>query len=83
VCFCVVLGGFPGVMRRVQSMSVRDLRVVRGFFVVSFRMVLGGSAVVLRGLLVVLGGFYVMFGGFVAHSRSSFVEKTYGNPSEF
>ena len=63
----VMLGGFAGVMRRMQSMAVRDMRMVRGRFVISLLVVMSSFAVVLGCMFVVLGGFQMMFGSFVVH----------------
>ena len=61
----VVLGGFAGVVRRMKSVAVRDMRVMRGLLVIPFRMVLGSLAVVRRGVLVMFSSFSVVFGSFV------------------
>jgi hypothetical protein len=57
----VVLSRFFGVVRRMQMMSVRQMRVVRSLLVRARAMVLGRVAMVLRRLLVMLGGLFVMF----------------------
>jgi hypothetical protein len=56
--FVVIIG--------MQRMAMRDLGVVRGFFVIPGLGVLGGFAMMLRRMLVVLGGLLVMLVDFVA-----------------
>jgi len=63
----VVLGGLAGVVGRMQSMAVRDMRMVGGFFVISLLVVMGSFTVVRGCMFVVFGGFSMVFGGFVAH----------------
>lgn len=71
----VVFGGFAGVVRGMQPVTVGDMRVVRGLLVILVHMVFGGFAVVGRGVLVMFGGFLVVFSGFVmVHRISSFLE---------
>jgi|HubBroStandDraft_6_1064221.scaffolds.fasta_scaffold557863_1 hypothetical protein len=66
----VVLGRLAGMVGRVKPVSVRDMRVVRGFFVVLFDVVFGSFAVVGRSMLVVVSSFVVMFGSFVVVHRT-------------
>ena len=61
----VVFGGFVGVVRRMKSVAVGDMRVVRSSLVIAFRMVFGSFAVVSRGVLVMFSSFYMVFGSFV------------------
>jgi len=61
----VVFGGFAGVVRRMKSVAVRDMRVVRSLLVIPFGMVFGSLAVVSRGVLVMFGSFSMVFGSFV------------------
>ena len=60
VLFRVPLGGFVLMVGRVQVMTKRHARMVRGFFVVAGFVVLGGFAMVLRRFLVVMRGFFVV-----------------------
>jgi hypothetical protein len=48
-------------------MAVCDLRMVRGFFVVSGLVMLGGFAMVLRRLLVVVRGLLMVLVNVVIH----------------
>jgi hypothetical protein len=61
----VVFGGFAGVVRRMKSVAVRDMRVVRSLLVIPFGMVFGSLAVVSRGVLVMFSSFCMVFGSFV------------------
>lgn len=58
--FGVLLGGVLVVLHRVQSMAVRDLGVMRGFFVAAGLVMLGGFAVMLGRVFVVIGRMLVM-----------------------
>lgn len=49
----VVLGRFPGVMRRVKPVPVSDMRVVRRFLVIPACVVLGSFPMMSRRLFVV------------------------------
>jgi len=66
----VVLGGFSGVVRRMQSVAVRDMSVVRGFLVIAFRMVFRSLAVVSRGVIVMFGSFSMVLDSFVVRHGS-------------
>ncbi|MGO8738240.1 hypothetical protein [Rhodoblastus sp.] len=57
-------GGFVVVLLRVPGMSVRENRMMRGFFVLTMFKVLGRLLMVLGGFLVMFGGGGVKFGGF-------------------
>jgi hypothetical protein len=61
VVFDVGLGGFGGVVRSVLMMAVREVRVVRGGFVLSRFVVLGGLLVMASCVFVMLGCCVVMF----------------------
>lgn len=63
----VVFGGLAGMMCRVQSMPMRDMGMVGGFFVISILVVCGSFAVVSRSVLVMFSSFSVVFGSFVGH----------------
>jgi hypothetical protein len=65
----VVLARFPGVMRRVGGMAVRDMSVVAGFLMVARFMMIGGGVVILSGKLVVFGGFAVMIDSLLRHGE--------------
>lgn len=72
----VVFGGFAGMVRRMQPMSVGDMRVMRGLFVVTLFVVFGSFPVVSGRMFVVLSSFPMMFRSFVVfHRMSSFLEK--------
>jgi hypothetical protein len=62
-------GGFAGVMRGMKAMTMRDVGVVRGLFVVSFLVMFGSLAVVSRSVLVVFGSFSMVFRSFVVVHR--------------
>jgi hypothetical protein len=62
VRFGVVLAGFVGMVRGVQVMAMRDMRVVPGLFVLGGAMMFGGLTVMLGGGLVVFGRLVVMLG---------------------
>ena len=66
----VVLGCFAGVVCRMKPVSVRDMRVVRGLFVVLFDVVFGSFAVVGRSMLVVVSSFIVVIRSFVVVHRT-------------
>jgi hypothetical protein len=70
--FGVVLGGFAGMVCRMKPVSVSDMRVVRGLFVVPVLVVVGSFAVVSRGMLVMFSSFSVMVGSFVVHGSVLF-----------
>ncbi len=65
----VVLGRFAGMVCRMKPVPMRDMRVVRGLFVVLFDVVFGSFAVVGRSMLVVVSSFVVMFRSFVVVHR--------------
>jgi hypothetical protein len=57
----VVLARLTGMVGSMQRMSVRDVGVIRAFFVVVRLMMVGRLTVVPRGMLMVLGCFEMMF----------------------
>ena len=64
----VVLSGFLGMISGVEIVSMCDMSVVPGLFVVTGLVMRGGLLVMPRGELVVFGSFMVMFGTFaVSH----------------
>lgn len=67
------LSGFAGMMRGVQMVPLRDLRMVRGHMMIRVLVVLSGVTVMHCGLLVVVGSLLMMLGGLarVIHDRSS------------
>jgi hypothetical protein len=65
VRFKMMLGGVFGVLRRVQMVSVCQVRVVSGCFVVAFKVMLGGFVVMARSVLVMFRCLGVMMGGLV------------------
>ena len=71
---CVVLGGFLGVMLRLQMMTVRHVGVMAGLLVIARFVLFRGSAMVLRRMLVMFRGLTVMFGAFLRHGNPLFVE---------
>jgi hypothetical protein len=80
----VMFGGFVRVVRRMQPMSMSDVRMVGSLFVVPFFVVIGGFAVVGRRMLVMFSCFSVMFRSFVVfHSHVLFPGEMYGHPIEF
>jgi hypothetical protein len=61
----VVLTGFASMMACVQSVAVRNMRVVRGGFVIARFVMFRGLEVVFRRVFVVFRGRAVMVGAFV------------------
>ena len=61
VQFDVPFGRFTRVVRRMQVMPMRSMRMMRRYFVFACPMMLGRFAMVLRRVFMVLSGFYVMF----------------------
>lgn len=57
------LGGFRRVMRRVQMVRMRHMRVVGGLFVIVIVEVIDRRLVMARGVFVVFSRKPVMFGG--------------------
>jgi hypothetical protein len=56
----VVLRGLVGMVRRMHAVAVRQMGMMRGFFVVTAFIVLGGLAMMLGGVLVMLGSGVMM-----------------------
>lgn len=54
VCFDMVLGGFFGVLGRLDMMTVRQVCVVSGSFVQALLVMASGFAVMTRSVLVML-----------------------------
>jgi hypothetical protein len=65
----MMLGGLVAVMRRMQAVSVRQVRVVTGLMVVVIAVVLCGRAMMFGGFLVMLGCGLVMAAAFVAFAH--------------
>ena len=57
----VVLAGFSGMVPGVQRMPMRDVSVIRGFFVVVRFMLRGRFTMVPGGMLMMLGCFEMVF----------------------
>jgi hypothetical protein len=62
----VLLPRFLGVVRGVQRVPMRDMRVVSRLLVIASSMVLGGLTMVMRGMLMMLSSLRVVL-GFVVH----------------
>jgi hypothetical protein len=63
----VTLCCFTSVVRRVQMMAVRGVRMVSRRLVFAGAMMFGCFAMVLRGVFMVFSGFGVMFFKFLWH----------------
>jgi hypothetical protein len=57
----VSFGGFARVMFGVKSVNMSAVRLMGGFFIIAFFVVLGGFMMVPDGVLVVFGRFAMMF----------------------
>jgi hypothetical protein len=69
-----------GVMRRLQMMTVRRVRVTCSLLVVAGLMVLGGLAMVVGRIVMVLGGLGVMMRCILRHGKFPFAGTlTYSN----
>ena len=68
----VVFGGFAGMVRSMKPVPVSDMRMVRGFFVITLFVVSSGFAVVGRRMLVMFSSFSVMICSFVVHPNILF-----------
>ena len=66
----VVFGRLTGVVRRVQTMAVRNVRVMGGLFMVSIGMMFSRFAVVGRSMFVMFCGFSVVFSSIVMVHRN-------------
>jgi hypothetical protein len=70
----MVLGGFGGVVRGMQAVSVRHVGMMRRFFVLSLLVMFAGLAVVGRRILMMFSRLIVMFHSFVlCHSNALFL----------
>lgn len=85
VCFDVVLSGFGCVMGRMGLVSLGNMRVMGGRFVIAILMVLSRFSVVIGGLLMMLGCLAMMVRCFLRHdvflSLARFREANLGLPS--
>ena len=61
VMFRVGFGRLPSMVGRMEVVSMRDVRMVRGFLVVAGLMVFRRFPMMVRGVLVVFSGLQVMF----------------------
>jgi hypothetical protein len=68
----VMLAGFFSMHSGVNSVAMRNMRVVASRFVVAFFVMLGSFQMVGGRFLVVLGGFLVVFGTFMGHANFPF-----------
>jgi hypothetical protein len=68
----VVLGRFFGVVFFLQVMTVRQMSVVAGLFVVTCFVMLGGGQMVLGRLLMMFGCLTMMFRALIRHGFSRF-----------
>jgi hypothetical protein len=66
----VMLGGFAGMVGGMQPVSMSDVRVMGGLFVVALRVMFSSFAVVSRSMLVVFSSFSVVFRSFVVVHRN-------------
>jgi hypothetical protein len=57
----MVLGGFRGMVRRVEPMPMGHMSVVRRFLMIASFVMPGGFAMMICCVLVVLRGFFVVF----------------------
>ena len=69
--FRVVPGGLAGVVSGLAVVSVSDVGVVRGCFVIALLMVAGSLLVVVRSLLMMLRGLAMMLRSLFRHSLPS------------
>ncbi len=68
----VVLAGFFGMLSGVDSVAMRNMRVMTSRFMVAFLVVRGGSLVVLGRFLMMLGGFLMVFRTLMWHANLPF-----------
>ena len=61
VGFNVMLGGFLGVLRRLNVVTVRQVSMVGGRFMVAILVMLGGFVVMARSVLVMFRCLRVVF----------------------
>jgi hypothetical protein len=62
-----MLTGFLGVMLGMGVMTMRDVGMVAGLFMISCGVMLGGGPMMFRGLLVMVCGFQMVFFTFFRH----------------
>jgi hypothetical protein len=74
--------GLRGVMSRVLKMSMGDVGVVGGFFVIASFVVFGCFFVVMGGMLVMLSGIVVMLRCFFRHLALLLVVRELGDPGK-
>jgi hypothetical protein len=65
----VVLACFRRVMRGMGGVTVRDMGVVAGLFMVASLMMIGGGVVMRGGMLVVFGSFAVVIDSRLRHGE--------------
>jgi hypothetical protein len=68
----VVLGGFFGVVFRLHVMTVREMGVVAGLFVVARFVMLGRGQMLLRRMLMMFRRLTMMFSALFRHGFSRF-----------
>jgi len=68
----VMLSGFFGMIGSVQRMSVRDVGMVTGLFVIARLVVVGCFAVMFRRLFMVLRSLVMMLRSLVFHCEMPF-----------
>jgi hypothetical protein len=66
----VMLAGFFGVMDRMDEMTLRNVRVMAGFVVISGVMVVGGRSMMASSVIVVLRGLAMVLGAFFGHLKN-------------
>ncbi|HEV2572126.1 hypothetical protein [Methylocella sp. CPCC 101449] len=66
----MLLGRMLVMFGGMEAMSMRDLRMMRGLFVLAFVMMLRRFAMVLRGEFVMFGSFGVVIVDFFRHGVS-------------
>jgi len=64
----VVFSGFFGMMGSVNSMSMSDVGMMSGFFVIARLVVVGGFAVMFRRVFMMFRGLVVMLCSLMSHS---------------
>ena len=67
----VMLAGFFGVVDRMDEMTLRDVRVMAGFVVISSFVVVGGRSMMASSVIVVLRGLAMVLGAFFRHGKTS------------
>ncbi len=70
----MMLGGFFGVVFRMKMMTVGDMRMMGGRFVIARLMVLGSFGMMLGRVPVMFGGQLVMFVDCVSHLNFLYVK---------